>query len=370
MENAEPLVSILICTYNRSAWLKRAINSVLAQDFIHFELIIIDDCSSDDTSAVVNAYKDERIRYIRNEVNVGSIQGDRAHIRRFIYELMRGQYFIYLCDDDYWPRSTLLRSQVEAFKTHDNVAMIISGQLHHTTNSENDPLPDLEKIPQVDYKDLYKPPFPKSNCFIKHLFPKFFMTSEEFLTDFSENPAARNLIVGATLYSKRHFTLAEIMSTSAGPKWQAGYELLMGPACYGNVIYLDEPDVVVNVQPTNASFKGTQLEHYKDSILSIKTAFQVPLASEMSEDKKRFLKLIKRETIRNLTRTFLQNTFSIKLHGKLTLCTERNMSKPVRVIHALREYFLCKIIPKSKDIKYMCQAALPRQILRMYLNMD
>nr|ABC47688.1 truncated glycosyl transferase group 2 family protein [Coxiella burnetii] len=232
MENAEPLVSILICTYNRSAWLKRAINSVLAQDFIHFELIIIDDCSSDDTSAVVNAYKDERIRYIRNEVNVGSIQGDRAHIRRFIYELMRGQYFIYLCDDDYWPRSTLLRRQVEAFKTHDNVAMIISGQLHHTTNSENDPLPDLEKIPQVDYKDLYKPPFPKSNCFIKHLFPKFFMTSEEFLTDFSENPAARNLIVGATLYSKRHFTLAEIMSTSAGPKWQAGYELLMGPACY------------------------------------------------------------------------------------------------------------------------------------------
>lgn len=57
MENAEPPVSILICTYNRSAWLKRAINSVLAQDFIHFESIIIDDCSSDDTSAVVNAYK-------------------------------------------------------------------------------------------------------------------------------------------------------------------------------------------------------------------------------------------------------------------------------------------------------------------------
>ena len=57
MENPKLLVSILIFTYNHSTLLKRAINGVLAQDFIYFELIIIDDCSLDDTPDVVNVIK-------------------------------------------------------------------------------------------------------------------------------------------------------------------------------------------------------------------------------------------------------------------------------------------------------------------------
>src|SRR3546814_17441752 len=62
-----------------------------------------DVCSSDlDTPAVVRSIRDPRIRYIRNEKNVGAEEGDRAHMRRFVYELMRGTYFVYLCDDDYW----------------------------------------------------------------------------------------------------------------------------------------------------------------------------------------------------------------------------------------------------------------------------
>ncbi len=368
MKNATPLVSILICTYNRSALLKRAINSVLTQDFSDFELIIIDDCSSDDTPTVISAYQDNRIRYIRNEVNVGSTEGDRAHIRRFVYELMRGQYFVYLCDDDYWSTTTLLYRQVDAFKTHNDVSMVIGGQLHYTINSENGSLPNVEKVPRVEYKDLYTTVLPKTDFFIKSLYHKFLMTSEEFLSAFAENPACRNLIVGATLYSKKHFMAAGVMSTSMGPRWQSGYELLMGPACCGKVIYLDEPAVIVGTKSTNASFQGTQLEHYLDSILSIKTAFHAALASKIPRKKKKFLKLIKRETIRTITQTFLRNTVEIKLHGTLTLCSKENIKAPVQAIHALREYLSCGIIPKTEDIKYLCRVALPNRVLKMRIG--
>src|SRR4051812_32516281 len=129
MSSPAPLVSILITTYNRSRLLRRAVNSVFMQDFTDYELVIIDDCSPDDTRDVVASFQDPRIRYIRNETNVGSKEGDRAILRRFVYDLMRGQYFVYLCDDDYWLFPDLLRRQVEAFRSNDNVAMVMGGQL-------------------------------------------------------------------------------------------------------------------------------------------------------------------------------------------------------------------------------------------------
>src|SRR5688572_28922385 len=117
-----PVISVLISTYNRSNLLRRAIDSVLMQDFRDFELVIIDDCSTDDTPQVVASFTDPRIRYIRNESNVGAQRGDRAHVQRFVYELMRGKYFVYLCDDDYWLLPDLLRRQVTIFQSNDNVS--------------------------------------------------------------------------------------------------------------------------------------------------------------------------------------------------------------------------------------------------------
>src|SRR3954470_13305492 len=88
-----PLISVLISTYNRSRLLRRAINSVLMQDFRDFEIIVIDDCSTDDTRDVMASFTDTRIQYFRNETNVGANLGDRAHVQRFVYELMSGKYF-------------------------------------------------------------------------------------------------------------------------------------------------------------------------------------------------------------------------------------------------------------------------------------
>jgi glycosyltransferase involved in cell wall biosynthesis len=67
-----PLVSVILATFNGASYIKQAIDSVLAQDYIHLELIIIDDASSDDTSTILAQYakNNVRIRVVRNDHNM------------------------------------------------------------------------------------------------------------------------------------------------------------------------------------------------------------------------------------------------------------------------------------------------------------
>ncbi len=69
MENDSSKVSIILPTYNGSKLIRRSIDSCLAQTHKNFELIIIDDCSTDDTPSIVRSYTDPRIHYFRNEKN-------------------------------------------------------------------------------------------------------------------------------------------------------------------------------------------------------------------------------------------------------------------------------------------------------------
>ena len=68
-----PLISVILATYNGSRYLAQSIESVLAQDYEHLELIIIDDASTDKmVSQMIQQYveRDSRVRTVRNEVNM------------------------------------------------------------------------------------------------------------------------------------------------------------------------------------------------------------------------------------------------------------------------------------------------------------
>ena len=67
----EPLVSICIPTYNRAGMIGRAIESALGQTHRNIEVIVVDNASSDNTDAIVAAYSDKRLTYIKNERNLG-----------------------------------------------------------------------------------------------------------------------------------------------------------------------------------------------------------------------------------------------------------------------------------------------------------
>lgn len=89
--------SICIPCYNHAHFLAQAIESVLAQTFADFELVIVDNCSTDRTAELVSSYaaRDRRIRYLCNETNVGA----RENLNRCL-QAARGEYVKILCADD------------------------------------------------------------------------------------------------------------------------------------------------------------------------------------------------------------------------------------------------------------------------------
>jgi glycosyltransferase involved in cell wall biosynthesis len=90
-----PKVSVFIPTFNRADMLRDAIESVLQQTYDDFELIISDNASDDATESVVRSFDDSRIRYVKNDHNIGS----RENWRR-CFALAKGEYMAIFPDDD------------------------------------------------------------------------------------------------------------------------------------------------------------------------------------------------------------------------------------------------------------------------------
>ena len=115
MSTKNVAVSVILPTYNRSELLRSAMRSVLAQTVTDWELIVVDDNSSDDTLEVVKSMKDARISYTRHEVNKGGSSARNTGIRRATGELVA-----FLDDDDIWARA-YLEKQMKAIVGYDAV---------------------------------------------------------------------------------------------------------------------------------------------------------------------------------------------------------------------------------------------------------
>ena len=106
----KPLVSVIIPTFNRGWTITEAIESVLIQDGTPFELIVVDDGSTDATGQILDRYGD-RITVIRQQ-NQGVSNARNAGI-----QIARGDLIAFLDSDDYWLKDKMI-TQVEFFKTH------------------------------------------------------------------------------------------------------------------------------------------------------------------------------------------------------------------------------------------------------------
>ena len=97
MPNNLPLVSVLMTAFNRGKYIAEAIESVLQSTYTNFELIIVDDCSTDDTFEIANSFfvKDRRIKLYKNEKNLGQFAN-----RNYAISLSTGEYIKFLDSDD------------------------------------------------------------------------------------------------------------------------------------------------------------------------------------------------------------------------------------------------------------------------------
>lgn len=91
------LVSIIMPSWNTGKFISESIKSVIAQTYENWELLIVDDCSTDDTDDVVNSFNDTRIRYFKNDKNIGAALTRNKAIRE-----ARGDWIAFLDSDDLW----------------------------------------------------------------------------------------------------------------------------------------------------------------------------------------------------------------------------------------------------------------------------
>ena len=106
------LVSIIMPSYNTASFIKETIQSVLNQTYTKWELIIVDDCSTDNTDDVLETIKDLRIRYFKNDKNSGAAVSRNKALRE-----ARGQWIAYLDSDDIWMQDKL-EKQIRFMETN------------------------------------------------------------------------------------------------------------------------------------------------------------------------------------------------------------------------------------------------------------
>ncbi len=112
------LVSVIMPVYNGEPYLARALGSVLQQTYSHWEVVAVDDGSTDRSSAVLSGFADPRIRMFQ-QVNSGSV----GYVRNVCMTHARGEYLAFLDQDDWWTPEKL-RRQVEVMESSARVGLV------------------------------------------------------------------------------------------------------------------------------------------------------------------------------------------------------------------------------------------------------
>ena len=151
-------VSIILPTYNGGKYIKTAIESVIFQSFFNWELIIINDGSSDNTESIVKEYtiNNPRIIYLKNEQNIGV----QKTLNRGLKEA-KGEYIARIDDDDEWINPDKLSRQIEFLINNLDCVLVGTGVINTDGNGQElfrYLLPETDK--SIRNNILYK------NCFV------------------------------------------------------------------------------------------------------------------------------------------------------------------------------------------------------------
>ncbi|MFT4244728.1 MAG: glycosyltransferase [Candidatus Woesearchaeota archaeon] len=162
------VVSVLMPNYNGDKYLKEAVNSILNQTFADFELLIVDDCSTDESLEVLRSFDDSRIKVFENSRNLGIVK-----TRNRLFSLMSSSSeFVAIMDSDDIALPTRLERQVAFLEKFKNIGIVGSNLIIIDENSK--------KIGTRSYSKN----FSRSESFIKSpLAQPSVMISKKFLGD-------------------------------------------------------------------------------------------------------------------------------------------------------------------------------------------
>jgi glycosyltransferase involved in cell wall biosynthesis len=243
-----PFFSIIIPTFNRAHLILKTINCVLAQTFADFELILIDDASTDDTASVVHEINDSRIRYIKNDINL-----ERSASRNKGIDLAQGEFICFCDSDDHWKLEHLaiIRKAIEENKFQD--AFYFTGMTWCFPDSKQEvifPKPTGNLVEYVIKHQIGTP----TTCFSKTI-----LNDHEFNTDLKINEDV---------------------------------ELFTRIAASFNLIQIPESTVDVQIHKENT--KALTKDYISPQIMAIELIFQNPelrnkISSKFKKEKRRNL---------------------------------------------------------------------------------
>jgi len=144
----EPLVSIVTPAYNSQDYIQETIQSILNQSYTNWELIIVDDCSTDDTVNIINSFTDQRIKLHKLKENSGA-----AIARNTAIGKATGDYLAFLDSDDVWVMDKLKKQVM--FMQHHDCAFSFTG--YELMNEDGKLLEKYVPVPYVmTYEKLLK----------------------------------------------------------------------------------------------------------------------------------------------------------------------------------------------------------------------
>ena len=177
--DSNPLVSIIMPAYNAAEYIAEAIESVLIQNYRNFELIIVDDGSTDNTKDIIAGFKDEKIKYFYKE-NAGA-----ASARNLAMKESKGDFLITLDADDMMAPDFIAK-HLQQFEKHPETDLVycddylIDEDGKPTRVSENPEYPDRKSL----IRDLFRygcPIVPFRTCIRKSVFDKIGFFDEDLL---------------------------------------------------------------------------------------------------------------------------------------------------------------------------------------------
>lgn len=146
----DTLISIVMPAYNASETIATAIDSVFAQTYPHWELIVIDDGSQDDTKRIVERYavRDGRVRMLENRSNSGVLFARKRGV-----DAARGQWIAFLDSDDAWKKNKLEKQLAAQRRTNAKLLFTASAFM----NSKGVPIDWVLRVPErIGYRQLLK----------------------------------------------------------------------------------------------------------------------------------------------------------------------------------------------------------------------
>jgi glycosyltransferase involved in cell wall biosynthesis len=173
---SNPFFSVIIPSYNRAHLISKTIDFVLRQTYRDFELIIIDDASTDNTEAVVREFNDSRVIYYKNEKNL-----ERSASRNKGIKLAKGTFVCFCDSDDHWHQNHLSLLKEAIVLNNYKEAFYFTGMIWCLPDRKQEVIFPAPKGNLIEYAISYQVGTP-TTCFSKNILQKY-----KFRTDMSIN---------------------------------------------------------------------------------------------------------------------------------------------------------------------------------------